>query len=35
VTDQANVEASSHFTQHLPLAMANLATLIARWLGRR
>ena len=34
VTDQANVEASSHFTQHLPLAMRNLATLLARWLGR-
>src|SRR5215472_15610260 len=34
VTDQANVEASSHFLQHLPLAMRNLATLLARWLGR-
>jgi len=35
VTDQANVEASSHFAQHLPLAMRNLATLLARWLGSR
>ena len=35
VTDQANVEASSHFAQHLPLAMRNLATLLARWLGPR
>ncbi|HMB33077.1 MAG TPA: acyltransferase, partial [Methylomirabilota bacterium] len=35
VTDQANVEASSHFAQHLPLAMRNLATLLGRWLGRR
>src|SRR5262249_24304502 len=34
LTDQANVEASSHFAQHLPLAMRNLATLLGRWLGR-
>jgi adenosylhomocysteine nucleosidase len=35
VTDQANVEASSHFAQNLPVAMRNLATLVARWLGPR
>ena len=35
VTDQANVEASSHFAQNLPAAMRNLATLLARWLGPR
>jgi adenosylhomocysteine nucleosidase len=35
VTDQANVEASSHFAQNLPVAMRNLASLVARWLGPR
>src|SRR5262245_53455417 len=33
VTDQASVEASSHFAQNLPVAMRNIATLIAAWLA--
>src|SRR5262252_8531405 len=35
VTDQANVEASSHFAQNLPAAMRNLACLVIAWLGPR
>ena len=35
VTDQANVEASSHFAQNLPAAMRNLAKFVIAWLGPR
>jgi adenosylhomocysteine nucleosidase len=32
VTDQATLEAPSHFKENLPLVMQNLATLLGRWL---
>jgi hypothetical protein len=32
VTDQATVDAPTHFRQNLALAMRNIATLLGRWL---